>query len=205
MIKNLIFDFGKVLVDYDFMPLLDQFFGEDKARGAEFCKIFLDQRFIDECDRELIPFEQIIKRKQEENPDYADALQFFFENYDNFVTGPMPGMYELLTDLKARGYRLYGLTNWCSAVYKVIAKYPVFKLLDGSVISSEEHLLKPEPEIYRCLTDRYGLKPEESVFTDDKVVNVEGAKAFGMEAILFTNAADYAEKLRALIKAKETK
>ena len=199
MIKNIVFDFGKVLVDYDFLPLLNQFFGDNKEQLAKFCNVFIDQDFIDECDREDIPFEEIIKRHQQSTPEFADALQFFLDNYDNFVTGPMPGMLELLTQLKAKGYRLYGLTNWCSAVHKVIAKYPVFRLLDGRVISSEEHLLKPQPEIYQCLLDRYGLKPEETVFTDDKAVNVEGAKAVGMHGILFTDAFSFASALSTLL------
>ena len=199
MVKNLIFDFGKVLVDYDFMPLLDSFFKGDKEREAKFCKVFLDQGFIDECDREDIPFEEIIRKHQEQTPEFADALQFFYDNYDSFVTGPMPGMLELLTLLKAEGYSLYGLTNWCSAVHKVMAKYPVFKLLDGRVISSEEHLLKPQPQIYECLIERYGLLPEECVFTDDKAINVEGGEQVGIKGIVFKNAGDYEKELRKIM------
>lgn len=197
MIKNLIFDFGKVLVDYDFMPLLDAFF-TDKEKEQQFCKLFLDQKFIDECDLELQPFSEIIKNHQQKHPDMADALQFFLDNYDRFVIGPMPGMLEALTDFKAKGFKLYGLTNWCSAVHKVIAKYPVFKLLDGRIISSEEHLLKPDVAIYECLLQRFGLKAEECVFADDKLVNVEGARQAGMHAIQFTDAESYLRELKKL-------
>ena len=66
-----------------------------------------------------------------------------------------------------------------------------FQLLDGVVISCEEHFIKPEKEIYLRLCDKYGLKPSECLFTDDRMVNVLGAKAIGMEAVLFTTPKEY--------------
>lgn len=199
-IKNLIFDFGKVLVDYDFMPVLHRYFKDDKTEEEAFCRFFINQAFIDACDREDIPFREIIENAKRENPRFEGALQYFYDNYVDFVIGEMPGMRELLEWLKSQGYRLYGLTNWCSAVHEVMRKYDIFKLLDGQVISSEEHLLKPEPEIYLRLCERYGLKPEECLFTDDKSVNVDGARAVGMNAVVFHNAMEYASDLKEYLK-----
>ena len=71
-------------------------------------------------------------------------------------------------------------------------KYEIFNLLDGQVISCEEHLVKPEKEIYLRLCERYGLEPAECLFTDDRVENVEGAKSVGMNAVLFTSPENYA-------------
>ena len=59
------------------------------------------------------------------------------------------------------------------------------------VISCEEHFIKPEKEIYLRLREKYGLKPSECLFTDDRMVNVLGAKAIGMEAVLFTTPKEY--------------
>lgn len=199
MIKNLVFDFGKVLVDYDFMPILDSFFGEDKEKEKEFCALFLSKEFIDECDKEEIPFRDFIQKTQDEHRQFADALQLFYDRYADFVTGEIPGMGLLLSELKSSGFNLYGITNWCSKVYEVIERYPIFKLLDGYVISSEEHLLKPEKAIYECLCNRFSLLPEECLFTDDKIENVEGAKVAGMNAVLFKNAEDYHAHLQSLI------
>ena len=97
-------------------------------------------------------------------------------------------MQPLLERLKAGGLRLFGLTNWSSEVYKVIDRYPIFQLLDGRVISSEEHLIKPDKDIYLRLCDRYSLNPTECLFVDDKAVNVEGARRAGMDAVVFTTA-----------------
>lgn len=57
-IKNLVFDFGKVLVDYDFIPVMKAFFKDDTLREEEFRKIFISDEFIDECDREVIPLQK---------------------------------------------------------------------------------------------------------------------------------------------------
>lgn len=193
-IKNLIFDYGKVLVDYEFLPIVRNLFdNEDEMR--QFMDIFTSQPFIDECDREDIPFEQIIRNKQMLYPQFARQLEQFRDSYVDFVTGEIPGMKETLVELKERGFKLYGLTNWCSKVYDVMPLYDIFQLLDGMLISSDVHLIKPDPAIYLCLCQKYGLKPQECVFTDDKPINVQGARKAGMQGIVFHSAKQYRDEL----------
>ena len=97
------------------------------------------------------------------------------------------------------GYKLYGLTNWCSKVYQTIEQFEIFKLLDGYVISSEEKVIKPEPEIYQRLFAKFNLCPEECIFTDDKEENIVGGELLGMRGIVFNNAKQYEKKLRQMI------
>lgn len=198
MIKALIFDFGKVLVDYDFAHIIDPLF-DNEADRKEFYTFFASIDFVNELDREVTPFIDIIRCKQQEHPKYTEQLQVFFDKYVDFVTGEVPGMKLLLKELKASGYELYGLTNWSSKVHEVIKKYDIFGLLDGQVISSEVHLLKPEPEIYEHLLEKFGLQADECVFTDDKAVNVEGAEKVGMHGIIFHDAAQYVHELKTII------
>ena len=195
MIKNLIFDFGRVLVDYDFFHIIDTMF-TDKEAEQEFCSIFVTNTFIDRCDREDIPFIDIIRETQAQFPQFRTELQAFYDRYPDFVTGEVPHMAELLAELKEKGYKLYGLSNWCSKVYDIIPRYSIFNLLDGYVVSSDVHLIKPDTAIYHCLCEKYGLKPEECLFADDKMPNIIGARNAGMEAVLFTDAHRYAQHLR---------
>ncbi len=132
----------------------------------------------------------------EKNKEFEPEIRYFNEHYPEIVTNEVEGMFELLTQLKAEGYKLYGLTNWCSKVYLTMAQFPIFKLLDGQIISSEEKVIKPEPEIYQRLFTKFNLKPEECIFTDDRVENIEGGSCLGMDGIVFKDAKQYERELR---------
>ena len=191
MIKNLIFDFGKVLVNHDLQPMLERYFGDDEVSLIGFHKILSDPEFINMCDRGIIPFDKMIDGAIKRYPEYSDAFTFFKDNYLEEITGEIEGMRVLLKKLKQSGFKLYGLTNWSDTIYRVMEKFDIFRLLDGMVISCEEHFIKPEKEIYLRLCDKYGLKPSECLFADDRMVNVLGAKAIGMDAVLFTTTKKY--------------
>ena len=196
MIKNLIFDFGKVLVDYDYFVVVDRFF-ESHEVSEDFYHHLMDDMWNERLDREDRTFEQIISDMQQAMPQWKDEIRQFGDHYTEFVLGEIPGMYNLLVKLKAEGYKLYGLTNWCSKVYLTMAQFPIFQLLDGQIISSDEKVITPEPAIYLRLFDKFHIKPEECIFTDDKVENVEGGKRLGMDGIVFTDAIQYERELRA--------
>ena len=203
MIRNLIFDFGKVLVDYDYFGVIDGFFASH-AQAEEFYNHLMDDKWNEKIDRGDSTFEHIIRDMQEAMPQWRDEIGLFGERYTDLVIGEMEGMRDLLVRLKADGYRLYGLTNWGSRIYNTMRQYDIFQLLDGQVISSEEHVVKPEREIYERVCGRFGLKPEECVFADDKTENVEAARAYGMHAILFKSAVQYEAGLNAIIRQQDT-
>lgn len=198
MIKNLIFDFGNVLVNVDSHSVLKRYFKDDGEAEKRFRAILGSPEFVEACDRGLLSFDELIQEAQAENPHFAGAFRFFHENYPDEVTGEIEGMRNLLAGLKTKGFKLYGLSNWSGEVYEVMRRYEIFKLLDGQVISCEEHLVKPEREIYLHLCGRYELTPSECLFTDDKPENVEGAKAAGMNAVLFTTPENYAADIERL-------
>ena len=196
MTKNLIFDFGKVLVDYDFEAFLRTYILDTarcQAVNAVLCAVELQLLL----DREVRPFEVIMEEWIGGNREFESEIRYFSEHYPEIVTHEVEGMYDLLTQLKAEGFKLYGLTNWCSKVHLTMAQFPIFKLLDGQIISSEEKVIKPEPEIYQRLFKKFRIKPEECIFTDDKVENIEGGRRLGMDGIVFTSAKQYERELRA--------
>ena len=185
--QNIIFDFGKVLVEFDPHRLYDPVFGGDWEKAEWFHHNITTPDFYDRIDRGD-DLAQCVKDLQALHPEYAKEIALYDTNYHDMVGDAIHGMTELLTELKARGYHLYGLTNWSYKVYAVMERLPIFHLLEGTVISSEEHLIKPDPRIYQCLIDRYELQPSESIFVDDKQKNVDAAKACGMGGLLFTSA-----------------
>ncbi len=198
MIKNLIFDFGKVLVDYDYFVVFDQIFATHE-QSVDFYHRLVEGQWTAHLDREIPSFEQVISDMQQSMPQYASEIRRFADRYPDFIFGEMPGMRSLLQKLKGEGYKLYGLTNWCSKVHITMRQYPIFQLLDDRIISSEEHLIKPEAAIYERTCQKLSIRPEECVFTDDKLENVIAAREYGMQAIHFQDATQYETALREIL------
>lgn len=199
MTKNLIFDFGGVLICYDFPSIVKPLFADDAERRA-FEEVVCSDTFMDRCDLGEEPFAEIIRKHQELYPQWKRQLQEFQDRQLDAMTGEMPGMRDLLARLKADGYHIYGLTNWSETIYPVIEKFDILQMMDGTLISSEEKLLKPDAAIYCRLCEKFGLRPQECLFTDDKQVNVDGALAVGMQAVLFTNAAEYEKDINSIVR-----
>lgn len=198
MIKNIILDFGKVLVDYDFELFFRRYVPNEERRN-KFIPILYNDGLTPVIDRGEKPFSEIVEDLIAENPEYAPELHLFNERYPDLITGEIPGMKDLLKKLKSEGYKLYGLSNWCDKVYITMDQFDIFKLLDGYIVSSEVHQIKPEPAIYHTLFNRFNLNPEECVFADDKEENIEAGKKEGMPGIVFRNAEQFESDLRRVL------
>lgn len=185
MIKNIVFDFGGVLVQYDYIAYFTEYFhSEEKAR--HFFEQVLPKSFNNEVDRALHPFSYYIERQKRQWPEYAEAIDHFDHHFADFFTGETVGMYEWMCQLKSEGYRLLGLSNWSTKVHDVIARFPrVFEPLEDCLISYSCHLLKPERDIYELFCKKFSVRPEECVFIDDRPANIEGAREAGMHGIVF--------------------
>ena len=197
MIKNLIFDFGQVLITYDYPSFLRSVFG-DGSDFAAFEELVCGEPFIRRCDLGSEPFSDIVREAQRDYPHWRDQLQVYHDRQLDAIDSEMPGMHELLIRLKDKGYCLYGLSNWSDTIYPVMDKFGIFGLLDDRVISCEEQLIKPDRAIYNRLCDKFALAAEDCLFTDDRPANIIGAQDAGMQAVLFTTTEQYEADLRRL-------
>ena len=197
MIKNLIFDFGKVLVDYEYFAILDQIF-KTHEQAEVFYHLLIDGKWNENMDRGD-PFDETFCKMQQIMPQYKEEIAVVAQRFNEFVRGEKKGMRNLLTQLKAEGYHLYGLSNWCTKARETMAQYPIFQLLEGEVISSEEKIIKPDKAIYERLCQKYNLQPEECLFADDRMENVVAAQNLGMQAICFEDAEQYERELRKIL------
>ena len=112
---------------------------------------------------------------------------------------PVEGMAQLVRDLKSAGYGIYLLSNASYRQHEYWPRVPGSECFDGTLISADVKLVKPQREIYDLLCSKFSLRPEECAFIDDSAANVEGAEVAGMHGIVFHGEADEArEKLRAL-------
>lgn len=194
MINNIVFDFGGVLVQYDFVGFFTRLLGS-RDKAGWFLQHVLPQSFNDECDLGLHPFHYHVELRKRQWPEYADVLDHFESHYVEVITGETPGMRELMTELRQRGHRLLGLSNWSERVNDVMAKYDIFSLLDGCLISKDVHQLKPEPDIYESFMAKFQVKASDCIFIDDREENVEGARRVGMDAVVFHDVPQLRQEL----------
>ena len=178
-IKNVVFDLGGVLFSRDprkFEPEFIKFFSY----------ILLPQmpRFWEEYDRGVVSYEQVVTDLAEYNNcdrELADKnLRRSILTQEEIVATKA-----LVADLKAAGYKLYVLSNMSLEFIEFLRKTEVYKYFDGEVVSCEEHVVKPDAEIYRRLVERYGLDVSETLFIDDRKENVEAARNEGWEGFNF--------------------
>ena len=187
-IKNIVFDFGGVLIDWNPRYLYRSYFAGDEEKMEWFLQNVCTYPWNIQMDGGK-PFAEGVAELTAQHPEWAEAIGVYHTRWAEMIGGEVEGTASLIKRLKAAGYRVFGLTNWSMETYPLIRdSYEVFSLFEGVVVSGEEHLLKPDGKIYRCLLERYSLEAEESVFLDDNADNVAGAEAVGMEAVRFVDA-----------------
>ncbi len=185
-IKNVIFDFGNVLVAWEPRHLYRKYF-KTEAEVDYFLRNICTEEWNTDLDR-CEPFEKLIQERIAKFPEFEEPIRFFKDRWEEMIYCAKDETVEFIFELKAGGYRLYGLSNWSAETFPIaLKKYQFFELFDGIVISGQEGVVKPNAEIYRILLDRYGLKAGESVFIDDKEINVKAGEALGMPGIVFDN------------------
>ena len=148
MIKNIIFDFGGVLVDWNPHHLYDTYFG-DKDSADWFLSNICTMDWNMQMDAGK-PFEQGVAEKIAQYPQWEKEIRLYWEHWIDMMGDTIPNMYDWILQLKQQGYAIYGLTNWSTETFiQVKDKYSIFQLMDGIVMSGEERVTKPDAKIYR--------------------------------------------------------
>lgn len=197
MKKNVIFDLGGVLVDWNPRYFYRSVFNDDE-KMEDFLSSCCNSEWIVAMDAGITAKENIA-RGQKACPKYAKELALYDEGWYSMFGGAIEGTVEILKNLKRAGTPLYALTNWSAEKFPWAKEnFPFFNLFDGIVVSGEEKIIKPNPEIYKRLLNRYNLKAENCIFIDDSPANVAAARALGMEGIVFVSPLSLKKQLSAL-------
>ena len=193
--KNIVFDLGGVVFARDprkFEPEFIKFFSY----------IMLPQmpRFWEEYDRGVVSYEQVVSDLAEYNSCDRELADKNLRR-SILTQEEIPATKALIAELKAAGYKLYVLSNMSLEFIEFLRQQEVYKNFDGEVVSCEEHVVKPDAEIYRRLIERYGLNPSETLFIDDRKANIDTAKAEGWGGYHFDahNPEASCEELRRII------
>jgi 2-haloacid dehalogenase len=188
-INAIIFDFGGVLINWDPHKLFNKYFAND-TRAID---NFLDEINFSSWNLSQdkgYPFAQAVTDLSVQFPHYAHLIQAYDKEWEQSITGLIPETLEILHNLKAAGYHLFGLTNWSAEKFSLVRhKYRVFDLFDEILVSGEVKLIKPDPAIFLLLLQNIHREPHECLLVDDSLKNIETAKQLGFATHHFTSAA----------------
>ncbi|MBM6595042.1 HAD family hydrolase [Microvirga pudoricolor] len=192
---TVVFDVGNVLLRWDPRNLYRTIF-DDETKMEWFLSTVCTNQWNLEQDRGR-DWDEAVALLAKDHPDHEPSIRAFHERWEETVSGVIAENVALLERLRQAGVPNYCITNFSAPKFVLSqAKYPFLKDFDGIIVSGDERVLKPEPEIYNLLLSRYGLKAEDCIFIDDSKANVEGARAVGMHAIHFLEPMDLTEELR---------
>ncbi len=182
--KDIVFDLGGVLIDWNPRYLYKKIFASEEEMEWFLSNVCTPQWNTQQDAGRL--FAQGIALAKEKYPKYAPQIEDYYKRWEEMLGGSIKGTVAIWRELKDKGYRIYALTNWSAETFPIAkAKYDFLQQMDGIVVSGEEHLVKPDPEIYARLLKRFGLHSPNCVYIDDNAANVSAAAMLGFDAIPF--------------------
>jgi len=193
MIKNIIFDFGNVFIEWNPRRIFRQIIPEKEMDN------FMQTVWRDEWNGNLdggMSFEENERILLAKYPHHKEYILYFLQHWYDSLNEEYTDSVALLADVQRAGYATYGLSNWPAETFPpTMEAHPFFKTLKGIVLSGYEKVCKPDPKIYQILLERYRLVPEECVFIDDRQENLDTAQQLGIQTILFLTAEQTRESL----------
>jgi 2-haloacid dehalogenase len=177
-----VFDLGGVIADWNPRYLFSSIITETQA---------LDWFLDNVCNQKFFLLLDLAKDSREAAkphmalfPDHAHHLRTYVERFAETVRGEIAPMGDLVRRLHKAGVPMHGLTNWAADTFAATRPtLPVLDLMGHITVSGEEGIIKPDPRIFELVCKRGGFTPDQAVFVDDSLKNVEGARTFGLRAI----------------------
>ena len=203
MIKNLVFDLGNVLIEWNSEKILTYFEPEKERRQVLRQAIFESGVWHQTDKGELSLKEACEEVLAQLDVSYHSAVKNIFYHWYEVVY-VYSDLQERIRLWVAQDYRIYILSTTCEIFYHIekAGLLPIYPLLSGYILSSEVGVVKPEAEIYQKLLKKYNLNPVESVFIDDIQANLDTAAELGFEIILSTSETENIRAMEALLAAK---
>ncbi|TYA46284.1 HAD family phosphatase [Aggregatibacter actinomycetemcomitans] len=185
--STVVFDLGGVLIDWNPRHLYRKIFSNDAEMErflAEVCNSEWNAR--QDAGRS---WSEGVAEAVKQHPQYEAEIRAYHERWTETLNGAIDDTVALLEPLKRSGVRLLALTNWSNETFHFAEeRFPFLTEFEGILVSGYERLAKPDPRIFNLLIERYHLNPQHTVFIDDNLRNVEGARNVGLHTLQFTHA-----------------
>lgn len=193
-IKNVIFDLGAVMFDWNPEKITKNFTNDVELQKRIQSELYYHQDWMD-FDCALRTEKETIERASARLVlSLADTEKLFQQTKQSLVL--ISKTHELLKDVKNRNLNAYCLSNISPELFKHLhEQYELFSLFDGIVTSGVENVGKPDKRIFEILLNRYQLNSEECLFIDDSVANTKAAKDLGISSVTFMGSAGCYKKV----------
>lgn len=194
-IKNIIFDYGNVLVQWDPRAIYRRYFPDD-PQGME--TFFDEVRFLEwnALQDQGRTFREGVADLSRQFPHRAGLIQAYHDHWKDSLGDPLTGTVEILHELKSAGYPLYGLSNWSAETFPYAReRYDFFDLFDDMVVSGYVGLVKPDPKIFELLLKKIGAPAQDCLFIDDSFPNIQQASRLGFAVIHFISSGQLRDEL----------
>jgi 2-haloacid dehalogenase len=194
-VTSVVFDLGGVLIDWDPRHLYRKLFDGDEEK----VQWFLDEVCTFEWHADThdvgVPFAESCAHRAAMFPEHAD-LVLAWQRQDEMIGGAIEPTVAVLHEVHDARISTYVLSNWEAEGWdRRLGQFEFLSWFDGIVISGQEQVRKPDPEIFRRLLDRFTLVPQAVLFVDDVVANTDTAASLGMQTHLFRSAAGLRQAL----------
>ena len=195
-IKNIIFDLGGVLIDWNPEYVYQKIITDEKER-KDFLENICTMSWNEEQDggRSIQEANNLLLSLY---PDKSDYILAFYQRWEEMLKGPIEGTVEVLKQLKLNNkYKIYALTNWSAETFpRALELFDFLHWFDGRIVSGEEKTRKPFREIYDLTLSRFGMDASETLFIDDNYRNITAAEACGIQSIHFQSPALLIDELK---------
>lgn len=196
-VDAVLFDMGGVLLEWDPVRLYERLLGDAVAAEALIDEIDL-HHWNDRVDLGE-PYDEVIAKWQAAHPRRAEEIAAYRERWADTLTGPVPGVAEVIDELRGAGVPVALLSNTSAETFPLCREVaPVLDRLDGIVLSAIEGIAKPDRRIYELALERFGFDAARTAFVDDRPRNASAASELGLHPVAFTDAPALRRDLRAL-------
>ena len=187
-IKNIIFDLGGVLIDWNPDYVFLKEFKGDRVKLKKFYEKVCTFEWNENQDAGY-PLDKATEDRIKIFPEYEDQIRMYYGRWEEMIGGEIEVVVKVLKNIvNENKFRVLALTNWSAETFPIaLKKFDFLHLFEGIVVSGTEKTRKPFSDIYEIILNRYNLIASESIFIDDNIRNIKAANKFGIKTIHFKN------------------
>ena len=184
-IKNVIFDFGQVIIHFVPEIMVSPYVTDENDKKL-ICEVLFDRLYWDKLDKGTITNEEVLALVHTRLPkrlwDVTDKI------YYNWIYNvpEIDDMRELIIKIKEKyGVGIYLLSNISKYFVEHTHEFSIFELFDKCIYSATIGIVKPSHEIFDYLCKTCNINPSEAIFIDDNENNIDSAIKFGLNGYIF--------------------